>query len=167
MSLVMSKVMKMATLALLLCACGAATPQSAPLPSQPVDAGATLAISPAGELTFTVQLDTASGDEAILLAQGEALYQTNCAPCHQANGEGNIAIFPALNRNAFVTVSDPTGVINTVLFGRQVMPAFAATLNAEDASAVISYIRNAWDNEASLVDSEQVRERANARQQTR
>ena len=96
-------------------------------------------------------------DDATLIAMGETLYLGNCAPCHQPNGEGNLATFPALNRNAFVTVSDPTAVIDTVLNGRELMPAFAVTLSAQEVAAVISYIRNAWKNQAPTVNAQQVR----------
>lgn len=98
----------------------------------------------------------AMSDEA-LIAFGANLYATNCAPCHQPNGEGNLGQFPALNRNAFVTVSDPTAVLQTVLYGRQIMPAFAPTLTPLEVAAVISYVRNAWDNQAATVTVEQVR----------
>ena len=98
----------------------------------------------------------ALSDEA-LIAFGANLYATNCASCHQPNGEGNLGQFPALNRNAFVTVSDPTAVIQTVLYGRQIMPAFAPALTPLEVAAVISYVRNAWDNQAATVTVEQVR----------
>src|SRR5690606_12421381 len=100
--------------------------------------------------------EAAALSDAALIEMGEAIYMSNCAPCHQPNGEGNLGIFPALNRNAFVTVRDPTAVIDVVLHGRQVMPAFEATLSAQEVAAVLSYIRNAWDNQAPVVDPEVV-----------
>jgi cytochrome c6 len=106
----------------------------------------------------------AQGNEAAplsddaLIEMGRLLYTSNCAPCHYPNGEGNLSLFPALNRNAFVTVSDPTGVIDTVLHGRELMPAFASTLTDQEIAAVISYIRNAWNNQASVLDESHVRE---------
>lgn len=111
---------------------------------------APLAVVP--EMEFTPMSDAA------LIAMGARIYATYCAPCHQPNGEGNLSTFPALNRNPFVTVSAPTAVIDTVLYGRQVMPAFAPVLSAQEVAAVISYIRNAWSNEASVVSTEQVLE---------
>jgi mono/diheme cytochrome c family protein len=96
--------------------------------------------------------------DAALIEMGRTLYTSNCAPCHQPNGEGNLSTFPALNRNAFVTVSDPTGVIDTVLHGRQLMPAFASTLSDQEVAAVISYIRSAWNNQAPVVEASQVRQ---------
>jgi mono/diheme cytochrome c family protein len=117
----------------------------------------------AGSTTGALPQSAQQGDppalsDAALIETGRALYAGNCAPCHQINGEGNLSIFPALNRNAFVTVRDPTGVIETVLHGRQLMPAFEATLSPQEIAAVLSYIRNAWDNQAPVVYAEQVSE---------
>lgn len=102
------------------------------------------------------------GDEVwtdvALLALGEGLYITHCAPCHQANGEGNLTIFPALNRNPFVTVHDPRAVIATVLHGRGTMPSFDDALSAEEIAAILSYVRQAWNNGAGTVQPDQVRQ---------
>jgi mono/diheme cytochrome c family protein len=107
-------------------------------------------------VVVTPQEQTLPPDEAAQIAWGERLYAANCAPCHQPNGEGTLGTFPSLNRNAFVTVSDPMGVIETVLHGRRIMPAFAVTLADPEVAAVLSYIRNAWNNEAPVVNVEQV-----------
>lgn len=93
---------------------------------------------------------------AAALQQGERLYAVNCAPCHQANGEGNLQRFPALNNNALVTARDPGPLIQTVSSGRGIMPAFAPVLPAHELAAVLSYIRNAWDNAASVITATQV-----------
>lgn len=89
---------------------------------------------------------------------GKAIYMSNCAACHQPNAEGTLSLFPSLNRNAFVMVSNPAGLIETVLYGRRIMPGFAATLSAQEIAAVLSYIRNAWNNQAPVVTEAQVRE---------
>lgn len=94
--------------------------------------------------------------EADALRQGEQLYAVNCAPCHQANGEGNLQRFPALNNNALVTAQEPGPLIQTVSSGRGIMPAFAPVLPAHELAAVLSYIRNAWDNEAAVITATQV-----------
>ena len=95
-------------------------------------------------------------NEAAALQQGERLYAVNCAPCHQANGEGNLQRFPALNNNALVTAQDPGPLIQTVSSGRGIMPAFAPVLPAHELAAVLSYIRNAWDNSAAVITGTQV-----------
>lgn len=85
---------------------------------------------------------------------GEALYLVNCAPCHQANGEGRLGRFPALNHNAFVTNQSPQPLIRTVLYGRGVMPGFRATLRDEEIAAVLSYIRTSWNNGAGEINAD-------------
>lgn len=119
-----------------------------------------VARAPRGLALPSPQGKTTSVSDAEMLAMGRALYASNCAPCHQPNGEGNLAIFPALNRNAFVMVADPAGVIDTVLYGREVMPDFAPALSYQEIAAVVSYIRNGWDNQAAVVSEAQVRNRA-------
>ncbi|MEZ4728479.1 MAG: cytochrome c [Caldilineaceae bacterium] len=99
--------------------------------------------------------------ETEALQLGEQLYAVNCAPCHRANGEGNLNHFPALNHNAFVTAQSPQPLIRTVLHGRGVMPAFYPTLNSSEIAAVLSYIRQAWSNDAAPITAAQVREVAN------
>jgi cytochrome c6 len=98
------------------------------------------------------------------LEDGRALYIANCAPCHKVNGEGNLSLVPALNRNPFVTVNDPTAVIDTVLHGRRVMPAFEGALAPQEIATVISYIRNTWNNQAPKVETSQVEQRMSMEQ---
>jgi mono/diheme cytochrome c family protein len=97
-----------------------------------------------------------SDAEAIEL--GASLYAVNCAPCHQANGEGLLNRFPALNNNALVTARNPQALIQTVLYGRGVMPGFTPTLNNPEVAAVLSYIRNAWSNSAPVIAPSRVDE---------
>ncbi len=60
--------------------------------------------------------------------------------------------------NPFVTAEDPTPVLQVVLTGRGGMPHFGEYLTTEELAAVISYVRNGWDNNASAVSTEQVEE---------
>lgn len=87
---------------------------------------------------------------------GQQLYEVNCAACHRSNGEGHLRYFPALNGNALVTANPPTALINTVLHGRREMPGFATHLSSEEVAAILSYIRNAWSNEAPTVQPDQI-----------
>lgn len=96
-------------------------------------------------------------DDEELIGQGEEIFVANCAACHQANGQGT-AEYPALDGNEFVTAEDPAPVIETVLHGRGEMPAFQDVLSDQQIAAAVSYIRNAWSNEASVVSPEQVQD---------
>jgi mono/diheme cytochrome c family protein len=102
-------------------------------------------------LTAETALPTAELDAETLIQAGEALYLVNCAPCHRVNGEGNLNRFPALNHNALVTAQSPQELIRVVLYGRGVMPAFDATLTDTEVAATLSYIRNAWSNDAAVI----------------
>ena len=98
---------------------------------------------------------------------GQALYGTYCAACHQADGAGISGAFPPLKGSAVVNRDDATKHIDVVLAGLQgarvsgviypaPMPAFAATLSDTDIAAIIDYERGAWGNHGSLVAPAQV-----------
>jgi mono/diheme cytochrome c family protein len=158
-------IFRLALMQLLLTACR--------LPAAPLDeqASGASAIGPIPYATLTTPPTTSTApsageqslegqplSDAEQLRLGETIYATHCAPCHQPNGEGNLETFPPLNRNAFVTLRAPGPVIDTVLHGRELMPAFAPTLDDAEVAAVLSYIRNSWNNNASFVNAEQVGE---------
>ena len=83
-----------------------------------------------------------------LMERGEKVYGTYCAACHQANGNGITGVFPALNGSPMV-LEDIEGHIDIILNGKPgtAMQAFAAQLNDADLAAVVTYERNAWDNQ--------------------
>jgi len=86
---------------------------------------------------------------------GQAAYQQNCAACHQASGAGIPGAFPALAENAFVQ-GNADELLRLLLNGRAGMPAYSGTLDNSTIAYVASYIRNAWENEAHLVDADMV-----------
>lgn len=92
-----------------------------------------------------------------LIDMGETLYTMNCAACHQAEGQGVANAYPPLAGNAFVTTEDPTPVIQILITGRAGMPRFSDDLSAREIAAIVSYVRNAWGNEAVPVSPDQVR----------
>lgn len=94
--------------------------------------------------------------DAALVALGEELYNNTCIACHQPAGEGVEGYYPALAGNPFVTLEDPNPVIQTVLAGRGGMPAFRNIYSDEEVAAVVSYVRQAWENDAGPVSPEQV-----------
>jgi len=98
-------------------------------------------------------------------AAGERLYAQHCRVCHQANGSGVPMMQPAL-RNAGRVTGPKGDLIAFVLEGsaglapaeRQYdndMPGFAHLDDAELA-AVLTYIRQNFDNAASAVTPEDV-----------
>jgi len=82
---------------------------------------------------------------AELMARGEKVYASNCAACHQANGQGLPPAFPALDGSKVVT-GPAVGHAEIILNGRPgtTMAAFRQLSDVEIA-AVVTYERNAWN----------------------
>jgi cytochrome c oxidase subunit 2 len=82
-----------------------------------------------------------------LIARGEKTYQTSCAACHQAEGQGLPPMFPALKGSKIATGSRE-GHLGIVFNGKPgtAMAAFGKQLSEVDIAAVITYERNAWGN---------------------
>jgi mono/diheme cytochrome c family protein len=97
-----------------------------------------------------------------ILKQGAELYRNLCIECHRANGEGIPPAYPPLAGNRSLTAYPAINSIRMVLNGGYPpstagnprpygMPPFGPTLNDTEVAAVVSYIRNAWGNQGSLV----------------
>jgi cytochrome c oxidase subunit 2 len=93
-----------------------------------------------------------------LVAKGEQVYNTACAACHQASGEGVPGTFPALKGSAIAT-GPVDGHINIVMNGKPgtAMSAFSGQLSDSELAAVISYERNAWGNSGDIVQPSQIK----------
>lgn len=89
------------------------------------------------------------------IAKGRTLYLAKCAHCHQPEGQGYDQVYPRLAGNPIVMLHDPTPVIEIVMNGRDSMPAYRDELTVEERAQVISYIRQAWGNNASTISSSQ------------
>src|SRR5450830_352074 len=82
-----------------------------------------------------------------LKQRGEKVYTSNCVVCHQATGKGVPGAFPALDGDPVVN-GPKAAQINTVLNGKNAMPAWKSVLNDTEIAAVITYTRNSWSNKA-------------------
>jgi alcohol dehydrogenase (quinone), cytochrome c subunit len=91
-----------------------------------------------------------------LIAEGEIVYIEYCAECHQTDGTGWSTLYPRLAGNPLVTLHDPEPLIVTVVYGLGSMPGFRTRLTTKQMAAVISYVRNAWGNEAPAVSPKQI-----------
>ncbi len=83
------------------------------------------------------------------MALGEKTYLGYCAACHQAGGQGLPGAFPALKGSKLATTSSQLAAhIDIVLHGKTgtAMQAFGKQLTLQEIAAVITYERNAWDN---------------------
>ncbi len=87
-----------------------------------------------------------------LMAKGEQVYATNCAACHQANGQGLPPTFPSIAGSPIAT-GDAQTHIKLVLDGRAgtAMAAYRDILDDASLAAVLTYQRNSWGNAAGAV----------------
>ena len=82
-----------------------------------------------------------------LMEKGGQVYNTFCAACHQANGQGLPPAFPALAGGAIAT-GPVEGHMDQVMNGKPgtAMAAFGPQLGDVDLAAVITYERNSFGN---------------------
>jgi mono/diheme cytochrome c family protein len=120
---------------------GAEAPAATARPANAQDAGATPGASAVSQLPAN--------------ADGQQVYRTACAPCHGVSGEGMGQQFPRLEGNQ-VVLGDPQLVIQVILSGRRLMPAWRDQLSDTQIAAVATYIRSAWGNNASPVMEDMV-----------
>jgi cytochrome c oxidase subunit II len=101
------------------------------------------------------------------MARGKALFDRQCAACHQEDGSGIPPLYPALSTSS-VTVGAPISRhIDLVLNGvpGSAMQAFGPQLDDADLAAIITYERNAWGNDTGdLITPDQVRQRRSTQQ---
>lgn len=99
----------------------------------------------AKEAEKAAALATQSMDE--LMSLGQKVYESHCAVCHQASGEGLAGAIPALKGSVIATKDIPAH-IHMVVFGKPAtaMQAFGKQLTTSELAAVITYERNAWGN---------------------
>ena len=103
------------------------------------------------------------------IERGAAVYQTVCGLCHQPTGYGIPNVAPPLAESEWAT-GEPERIIRIALHGlygeievngqkwNLAMPGQGENPMLDDSKLadVLSYVRNAWGNEASAIDASQV-----------
>lgn len=122
--------------ALALCALALGTPA---LQAQDTEEGRQSEVSGASA-------DLAATTDGFLPEEGEALYLTACAGCHQPQGQGAIgaASYPPLAGNP--RLEGHRYPVWIVLNGQAAMPAFGDWLSDAQVAEVVSYIRQNLGN---------------------
>jgi cytochrome c oxidase subunit 2 len=89
---------------------------------------------------------------AELLPMGEDIYISECATCHQPDGRGQAGKYPALAGGEIATGSFDQH-LDRVMNGKvdTEMQAWAPQLSDLEIAAVITYERNAWNNNTGEV----------------
>lgn len=84
-----------------------------------------------------------------LMTKGEAVYNQQCATCHQADGAGLPPTFPALAGSEMVNgaAADQIGLVLNGKPGTAMAP-FGNILSETDIAAAITYTRNSFGNTA-------------------
>jgi mono/diheme cytochrome c family protein len=126
----------------------------------------TALLSAAFGLLLTVASTSSTRGAEADPVSGSALYQVNCAACHQATGEGLRGIFPPLARSDYL-LADKDRSIRIALQGfsgpitvngteyQGVMPPPPAMDDAQVA-AVLTYVRSSWGNQGNAVTAAEV-----------
>jgi mono/diheme cytochrome c family protein len=93
---------------------------------------------------------------------GARIYNGNCIPCHQQDARGIPGVYPSLVGSP-VVLGDPSALALWVVKGRRPpsMPAGRyptammqfGWMNAQDAAALLTYLRSSHGNEAPPVDA--------------
>lgn len=101
-----------------------------------------------------------------VLELGRKVYAVQCAVCHGDEGKGQPPAYPPLAGNPSITMATPVNSIRMVLNGGYApgtrknprphgMPPFSHLLNDDEVSAVVTYIRVAWQNNGTPVSAAQ------------
>ena len=110
--------------------------------------------------------EVAAASANALMKQGEAVFNANCAACHQPDGSGLKGAFPPLAGSDFLH-GDRRKVIGAALFGLSgpitvngeeyngVMPSLGH-LQDEDLAAALSYVFGSWGNSLAAVSADEV-----------
>lgn len=77
---------------------------------------------------------------------GQAVYASNCVPCHGAEGEGRLGIGPQLRSTSFLAAASDDYLLRTIARGRAgtTMPGWASSLERGQVESVIAYMRS-WE----------------------
>ena len=93
---------------------------------------------------------------------GQVLYKTHCANCHQENGQGLAGLYPPIMGSDYLTKNKESvlcsmrnGLQDTIVVNgksyHQPMPA-NTQLQALDVAEIATYIYNEWGNEKVITE---------------
>jgi len=103
------------------------------------------------------------------ISSGEKIFAARCASCHQTNGLGIAGQYPPLAGSEWVT-SDPGIITNIILKGLKgeivvkgetygttaAINMAAVAINDSEIANVVSYVRQAWGNNAEEIFEDEV-----------
>ena len=101
------------------------------------------------------------------VAYGQRQFNLNCASCHQASGQGVAGQYPPLAGSEYV-LGSPNRVAAIVLNGLEgpvvvkgatyngAMASWKNSLNDKKLASILTFIRQAWGNNATPITEEQM-----------
>ena len=94
---------------------------------------------------------------AVTTEPGRNAYLTHCAPCHQTDGSGMPRLAPPLRNSPWVIGSEDLlgRIVLNGLKGEMLMPAMG-TLDDQQLSSILTYVRGAWGHAAGSISPETV-----------
>lgn len=114
------------------------------------------------------------GSDRELFIKGKAIYAKEgyCSTCHQADGQGlSASSFPPIAGTQWVVGSEdrliklvlkglqgPVDVLGKTYPGQVPMTPFGGLLNDDDVAAVLTYVRNSFGNNASVISPGKVKQ---------
>ncbi len=78
---------------------------------------------------------------SFILSAGKALFADNCAPCHQAGGQGVVSFFPNLTDDDWLYGGSYDKIHQTIVEGRHgYMPTFGEVLSSGQIDQLANYV---------------------------
>jgi mono/diheme cytochrome c family protein len=93
---------------------------------------------PAESATVAVAATPKAGDAVA----GRAVFQTNCAPCHQPEGEGKIGLAPSIRNRDFLALASNDFIRQTILAGRPGTAMIGRPDLASSVPDIIAFLRS-------------------------
>jgi mono/diheme cytochrome c family protein len=105
--------------------------------------------------------NTRTAQEEVAFKSGQGVYATNCAGCHQDQGQGAPRVAPALAGSKIVN-GRPDMALRVLLNGKDgsigEMPPLGQSLSDDQLSQVLTYIRGSFGNTAAPINPELAKE---------
>jgi mono/diheme cytochrome c family protein len=99
------------------------------------------------------------------MTAGAAVYKERCEKCHASSGRGGVFNGPPVAGSAVVQATDPSSLINIILYGAKVpealgsfggwetMTPYLDVLSDAEVAAVSNYVRGSWKNKGGPVSA--------------
>jgi len=97
-------------------------------------------------------------DPASTSIDGRAVYERDCLACHMSSGGGVPGMTPTLIASPWITGGEDAliGYVLTGGFGPQILMARFDFLTDQEMAAVLTYVRGAFGDGASVITVDQV-----------